>query len=76
MRRLIALRALALAFAAALFLAGSAGAAEVRVMISGGLTAAYKELVPEALNRQQGADGIWPFDGDNGKCDPEPAGTR
>jgi len=47
MRRLIALRALALAFAAALFLAGSAGAAEVRVMISGGLTAAYKELVPE-----------------------------
>ena len=40
-------RALALGFAAALLLAGSAGAAEVRVMISGGLTAAYKELVPE-----------------------------
>jgi molybdate transport system substrate-binding protein len=31
----------------ALLLAGSANAAEVRVMISGGLTAAYKELVPE-----------------------------
>lgn len=30
-----------------LLLAGSAGAAEVRVMISGGLTAAYKELVPQ-----------------------------
>jgi molybdate transport system substrate-binding protein len=40
-------RAFALGFAAALLLAGSAGAAEVRVMISGGLTAAYKELVPE-----------------------------
>ena len=54
MRRLIALRALALAFAAALFLAGSAGAAEVRVMISGvkitvfsaGIAAVAKE--PEA----------------------------
>jgi molybdate transport system substrate-binding protein len=40
-------RALALGFAAALLLAGAANAAEVRVMISGGLTAAYKELVPE-----------------------------
>ncbi len=30
-----------------LLLAGVASAAEVRVMISGGLTAAYKELVPE-----------------------------
>jgi molybdate transport system substrate-binding protein len=40
-------RALALGFAAALSLAGAANAAEVRVMISGGLTAAYKELVPE-----------------------------
>ena len=39
--------ALALGFAAALLLAGSASAAEVRVMISGGLTAAYKALVPE-----------------------------
>jgi len=47
MRRLIALRALGLGIAATLLLAGSAGAAEVRVMISGGLTAAYKELVPE-----------------------------
>jgi molybdate transport system substrate-binding protein len=41
------LRALALGFAAALLLAGSASAAEVRVMISGGLTAAYNALVPE-----------------------------
>src|SRR5882757_9677773 len=41
------LRALALGFAAALLLAGGANAAEVRVMISGGLTAAYKVLVPE-----------------------------
>jgi len=38
---------LALGFAAALLLTGAASAAEVRVMISGGLTAAYKELVPE-----------------------------
>jgi molybdate transport system substrate-binding protein len=41
------LRAVALGFVIALLLAGSANAAEVRVMISGGLTAAYKELVPE-----------------------------
>src|ERR1700681_1652099 len=41
------LRALALGFAAALYLSGAASAAEVRVMISGGLTAAYKTLVPE-----------------------------
>jgi molybdate transport system substrate-binding protein len=40
-------RALALGFATALFLTGAASAAEVRVMISGGLTAAYKVLVPE-----------------------------
>src|ERR1700685_1160501 len=40
-------RALALGFATALLLAGPAGAAEVRVMISGGLTAAYQALVPE-----------------------------
>src|SRR5580698_4109726 len=40
-------RCLALGLAAALWLAGSAGAAEVRVMISGGLTAAYNVLVPE-----------------------------
>jgi molybdate transport system substrate-binding protein len=33
--------------AAALYLSGAANAAEVRVMISGGLTAAYKTLVPE-----------------------------
>jgi molybdate transport system substrate-binding protein len=41
------LRALALGLAASLFLTGAAGAAEVRVMISGGLTAAYNALVPE-----------------------------
>ena len=41
------LRKLALGIVSALLLAGSASAAEVRVMISGGLTAAYKELVPE-----------------------------
>src|SRR5882757_4195514 len=40
-------RALVLGFAAALLLAGSANAAEVRVMISGGLSAAYDALVPE-----------------------------
>src|SRR4051794_40248197 len=40
-------RALVLGLAAALYLSGSASAAEVRVMISGGLTAAYKVLVPE-----------------------------
>jgi molybdate transport system substrate-binding protein len=41
------LRALALGVVSAVLLAGSAGAAEVRVMISGGLTAAYNALVPE-----------------------------
>jgi molybdate transport system substrate-binding protein len=41
------LRALVLGLAATLLLANAAGAAEVRVMISGGLTAAYKALVPE-----------------------------
>jgi molybdate transport system substrate-binding protein len=40
-------RKLALGVAAALLLAGSASAAEVKVMISGGLTAAYKALIPE-----------------------------
>jgi molybdate transport system substrate-binding protein len=40
-------RALTLGAATALLLNGAAGAAEVRVMISGGLTAAYKVLVPE-----------------------------
>src|ERR1700693_1468146 len=41
------IRSLALGLTAALLLAGSADAAEVRVMISGGLTAAYNALVPE-----------------------------
>src|SRR5256885_14796514 len=40
-------RALALGIISAPLLTGAAGAAEVRVMISGGLTAAYKALVPE-----------------------------
>jgi molybdate transport system substrate-binding protein len=40
-------RALILGRAATVLLASAAGAAEVRVMISGGLTAAYKALVPE-----------------------------
>lgn len=40
-------RTLALGFATVLWLAGTAGAAEVRVMISGGLSAAYNALVPE-----------------------------
>ena len=40
-------RALALGFVSALFLTSAASAAEVRVMISGGLTAAYDALVPE-----------------------------
>ena len=41
------LRTLALGFATALLLTGAADAAEVRVMISGGLTAAFKALAPE-----------------------------
>ena len=40
-------RALSLAFIGLLGIAGTATAAEVRVMISGGLTAAYQALVPE-----------------------------
>jgi molybdate transport system substrate-binding protein len=40
-------RVLVLGFAATVLLASAADAAEVRVMISGGLTAAYKALVPE-----------------------------
>jgi molybdate transport system substrate-binding protein len=45
--KLRAFRSLALAFTTALLLTSAAGAAEVRVMISGGLTAAYQALVPE-----------------------------
>jgi molybdate transport system substrate-binding protein len=41
------LRALAFGFTIALLLPLAAGAAEVRVMISGGVSAAYKALVPE-----------------------------
>jgi molybdate transport system substrate-binding protein len=43
----IGFRAFAFGIASILLLAGSASATEVRVMISGGLAAAYKELVPE-----------------------------
>src|SRR5215469_979047 len=46
-------RALLLGFAGALLLSASAQAAEVRVMISGGLTAAFNALVPE-FERQSG----------------------
>jgi molybdate transport system substrate-binding protein len=46
-RRSANVRALLLGVATALLLAGSASAAEVRVMISGGLTAAFNALVPE-----------------------------
>ncbi len=45
--RLSHLRALALGVLGAALFTGAASAAEVRVMISGGLTAAYKALVPE-----------------------------
>ena len=47
MRLSINLRALALGMLGAFLLSAAASAAEVRVMISGGLTAAYKALVPE-----------------------------
>src|SRR5215204_1144744 len=43
----VAFRSIALGFVTALALSGIASAAEVRVMISGGLTAAHKALVPE-----------------------------
>jgi molybdate transport system substrate-binding protein len=43
----VILRAVALGLAGVFFLTGAADAAEVRVMISGGLTAAFKVLVPE-----------------------------
>ncbi len=47
MRPSATFRAIALGFATALFLTTAATAAEVRVMISGGLTAAYNALVPQ-----------------------------
>ena len=46
-------RALALGVAGAVLLTATANAAEVRVMISGGLTAAFQALVPE-FERQTG----------------------
>jgi molybdate transport system substrate-binding protein len=48
-----AIRALVLGLAGTLLLAAGASAAEVRVMISGGLTAAFNALVPE-YERQTG----------------------
>ena len=47
MQRSNCFRALALGLLSAVLLTGAACAAEVRVMISGGMTAAYKALVPE-----------------------------
>src|SRR5678816_943225 len=47
MRLSIHFRAFALGLLSVFLLTVAAGAAEVRVMISGGLTAAYKALVPE-----------------------------
>lgn len=47
MRRSLNLRTLTLAVLGSLLLSVTASAAEVRVMISGGLSAAYKALVPE-----------------------------
>src|ERR1700709_2631468 len=47
MRLSICFRAFALGLLSAVLLTGAAGAADVRVMISGGMTAAYKALVPE-----------------------------
>jgi molybdate transport system substrate-binding protein len=49
----INIRTLVAGFVAACLLTGAAGAAEVRVMISGGLSAAYNVLVPE-FERQTG----------------------
>src|SRR4051812_41398868 len=43
----ITFRSFTLGILGALLLSGAASAAEVRVMISGGMTAAYKALVPE-----------------------------
>src|ERR1700712_4891879 len=43
----IGFRALVVGFAALVLPTCGASAAEVRVMISGGLTAAYKELIPD-----------------------------
>jgi molybdate transport system substrate-binding protein len=47
MRLSASLRAFALGLLCLLLVSATAGAAEIRVMISGGLTAAYKALVPE-----------------------------
>ena len=71
-------RALALGFAAALLLSGAARAAEIRVIISGGMAEAYKELVPEFEkgDRPYRADRPRPIDGNHAECDSGPAGAR
>jgi len=45
--RLVASRALVLVVASLLLLGGTAGAAEIKVMISGGFSTAYRDLTPE-----------------------------
>ena len=71
-------RTLVLGFAAALLLSGAADAAEVRVMISGGLTAAYQGAGAgiRARHRQQGDHRLRAVDGHHGQCDPGAAGAR
>src|ERR1700676_48878 len=51
------IRTLALGLAGALLLTGPAGAAEIRVMISGGLPAAYQALAPE-VEKATGNKGV------------------
>jgi accessory colonization factor AcfC len=61
-----------------LLLALPAGAAEIRVMISGGLSAAYEALVPE-FERATGHKVITargPLDGDDRERDSSAAGAR
>src|SRR4029453_5665626 len=60
MRLSIHFRALALAILGVFLLTVTASAAEVRVMISGGLTAAYKSLVPE-FERATGHKVLTPY---------------
>ena len=70
----IAFRSFTTTILGALLLSGSASAAEVRVMISGGLTAAYKALVPkfERANPSQGAHGPRAVDGHDEQRYPPP----
>src|ERR1700712_4430324 len=59
-RKLLSIRALAFGIICVLSFGTAADAAEVRVMISGGLTAAYKALIPE-FERATGHKGLPPF---------------